>query len=196
MRGWLRLIFAVAGLAGGALVAVVPASAQAPTIPQQAPAGTTAVSVGDPVILQPGSDTIGPVPGGEVTSVTSSDPSVVTVDANYSSFGGGWNLNYQCKKAGVAVVTVVLKNGTKYAKLVGCGVRFPLQTVDYTKGHYNSNSYLAWVDQKGTLVVSGAYQDADNNTQALNIAVSNYGVPKSAPARIPPPANTNNQGGE
>jgi len=192
MRGWLLLFFAVAGLAVGPLVAFMPAAAQTPTIPQQAPAGTTAVPVGDPVILQPGSDSIAPVPGGEVTSVTSSDPTVVTVDANYSNLGGGWNLNYQCKKAGVAVVTVVLKNGTKYAKLVGCGVHFPLQTVDHTKGQYNNNSYLAWVDQKGTLVVNGAYEDADNKMQTLNITVANYGAPKPAPARVPPPTN---QGG-
>ncbi len=184
------IVAAVAGVAACVSIAVLPLYAQTPVVPQQAPSGTTQVSAGDPMILRPGADGVEPM-SGEVTSVTSSNPGVVSVDANYSNLTGNWTLNYQCKEPGVAVVTVVLKSGAKFFRLVGCGVSFPLQTVDYTKGHYNSHSYMAWVDQKGTLVVTGLYNDANGNAQSMNISVQGYAPAKPAPPKVPatpPPA--------
>ncbi|MHB8730740.1 MAG: hypothetical protein ACYDAB_02995 [bacterium] len=174
-------IAAIVLLAGGTVAGPTAASAQTPGVPQAAPAGTTGAQVGDRT-MQPTGEQIVPVQT-EPTSVTSSDPSVVTVDSNYSSLTNTWSLDYQCKKAGVAVVTITWKDGTKGAVVVGCGVSFPLQTVDYTKGMYNSKSYMGWTDAKGTLTVKGVYT-MDGKDQTFQLTVPGYAKAATAPAPV------------
>jgi hypothetical protein len=158
--------------------------AQTPGVPQQAPSGTTGASVGERT-MDPNGEQIVPVQS-EPASVTSSDPNVVTVDSNYSSLTNTWSIDYQCKKAGVAVVTITWKDGTKGAVLVGCGASFPLQDVNYTKGMYNSHSYMGWTDAKGTLTVKGIVK-TDGKDQPFEVTVPGYTTVTAAPSPTPAP---------
>lgn len=190
MNRYVVTIVAIAFLAGGTITGPTPASAQTAGVPQTVPAGTTSAGVGERT-MQPTGEQIVPVQN-EPTSATSSDPSVVTVDTNYSNLTNTWSLDYQCKKAGVAVVTVMWKDGSKGAILVACGGTFPLQTVNYTKGMYNSKSYLAWTDAKGTLTVKGVYT-VDGKDQPFEVTVPGYAKAAAAPAPVkiaPQPSKT------
>jgi hypothetical protein len=175
---------------------MAPAWAQTPGVPQQAPAGTTGIAVGERT-MDPNGEQIVPVQS-EPASVTSSDPSIVTVDTNYSSLTNTWSIDYQCKKAGVAVVTVTWKDGQKGAVVVGCGASFKLQDVNYTKGMYNSHSYMGWTDAKGTLTVKGV-ATMDGKDQPFNITVPGYAKAAAAPAPVKiapglPPKTTDDHG--
>jgi hypothetical protein len=190
------VIVVVAVVAVGMFGGPMPLSAQTPGVPQQAPAGTTSMSVQD-MHIEPDGEVIQPVRN-EPTSATASDPSVVTVDTNYSSLTNTWSIDYQCKKAGVAIITITYKNGGKGVVLIGCGARFPLQTVDYTKGMYNSRSYLAWTDAHGTLVVKGIYQQ-DGKDQPFEFTVPGFSAAAPAPASpkpAPPTKPASDHGGE
>jgi len=99
----------------------------------------------------------------------------------------------------VAIVTITGKDGHKYAVLVGCGERFPLQSVNYTKGMYNPNSYLAWTDAKGTLTVKGVYQGSDDKDQPFEVTVPGYAKAAAAPAPVkiaPLPTKTTDDHGD
>lgn len=186
----------IALLAAGTVAGPTAASAQTPGVPQAVPTGTTAAQVGDRT-MQPTGEQIVPVQT-EPTSVTSSDPSVVTVDSNYSSLTNAWSLDYQCKKTGVAVVTITWKGGQKGAVVVACGGSFPLQGVDYTKGMYNSRSYMGWTDAKGTLTVKGVYT-VDGKDQPFEVTVPGYAkaAPAPAPVKIAPqPSKTTDDHGD
>lgn len=184
-----RTIGAVAALAIALLIAIAPAHAGGePQLPV-APAGAKEVNPGEPLDIKSGQDSIQPV-SGEVKSATSSDPSVVTVDANYSNMTGTWSLDYQCKKAGVAVVTIVLANGTKTFQIVGCDVRWGLMPVDI-KGRVHPYSLTAWVEKNGTLVVKGYTKEVngtDVTTKPLDISVAGYSPANTSVSSVPPKA--------
>jgi len=132
--------------------------------------------------MDPTGEQIVPVQA-EPTSVSSSDPSIVTVDSNYSSLTNTWSLDYQCKKAGVAVVTITYRDGVKEVILIMCGVRFPFQHESWKNGTPNNTLVTGRVDEKGTLTVHGL-ADIDGKTKSFDITVPGYAKAATAPAPV------------